>query len=173
LIFFLNRPEFFKNPRIYFDEDSSGNEGFSEPDCFYSGENKMTKRHQNSSASSAGSARSTRRAHAETRAKPKTEQKSRTKLPELTAVTFAEDMEQAREFETLLAANGIPAAIKEPSGESAETDGIAVMVPEDYLDEAHVVIESQDAYDDFYDFTLEDEDEDEGDFDSELFEDDF
>ncbi len=96
-----------------------------------------------------------------------------TNLPELIAVTFAEDMEQAKEYETLLAANGIPATIKEQSGESADTDGVAIMVPEDYLDEAHVVIESQDAYDDFYDFSLEDEDEDEGDFDSELFEDDF
>jgi hypothetical protein len=76
-------------------------------------------------------------------------------------------MEQAKEYETLLEANGIPATIKEQGGE----DGIAVMVPEDYLDEAHVVIESQDAYDDFYDFALEDEDE--GDFDSELFEDNF
>lgn len=100
-------------------------------------------------------------------------QKSSQTAPELIIVTFAEDMEQAKEYETLLEANGIPATIKEQGGESADTDGIAVMVPEDYLDEAHVVIESQDAYDDFYDFALEDEDEDEGDFDSELFEDDF
>jgi hypothetical protein len=49
--------------------------------------------------------------------------------------------------------------------------GIAIMVPEDFLDEAHVVIESQDAYDDFYDFALEDEDD--GDFDHSTFEDDF
>jgi hypothetical protein len=80
-------------------------------------------------------------------------------------------MEQAKEYESLLEANGIPTTIKERGEESADTKGIAVMVPEDYLDEAHVVIESQDAYDDFYDFALEDEDED--DFDSELFEDDF
>jgi hypothetical protein len=104
--------------------------------------------------------------------RPQKSQKSRTNLPELITVTFAEDMEQAKEYETLLAANGIPATIKEQGGESADTDGIAIMVPEDYLDEAHVVIESQDAYDDFYDSALEDEDEDEGDFDSELFEDD-
>jgi len=45
------------------------------------------------------------------------------------------------------------------------------MVPEEYLDEAHVVIESQQAYDDFYDFALDDETD--GEFDSELFEDDF
>lgn len=106
----------------------------------------------------------------------KKRQKSETNLQEFVVVTFAEDMEQAKEYETLLEANGIPAAIKKQSGESADADadGIAVMVPEDYLDEAHVVIESQDAYDDFYDFALEDNDEeDEDDFDSELFEDDF
>jgi hypothetical protein len=103
--------------------------------------------------------------------RPQKSPKSRTNLPELIAVTFAENMEQAKEYETLLAANGIPATIKERSEESDDTKGIAIMVPEDYLDEAHVVIESQNAYDDFYDFALEDEDED--DFDSELFEDDF
>ena len=42
------------------------------------------------------------------------------------------------------------------------------MVPEDFLDEAHVIIESQNAYDDFYDFAIEDED-----FASDLFEDEF
>ncbi len=45
------------------------------------------------------------------------------------------------------------------------------MVPEDFLDEAHVIIESQNAYDDFYDYTVEDEEN--GDFDDELFEEDF
>ena len=94
-----------------------------------------------------------------------------TNLPELVTVTFAEDMEQAKEYETLLKANGIPATIKEQRRESADIKGVAITVPEDYLDEAHVVIESQDAYNDFYDFALEDEDE--SDFDSELFEDDF
>ncbi len=110
--------------------------------------------------------------------RPKKSQKSRTNLQELVAVTLAEDMEQAEEYKTLLEANDIPTTIREQSEGSADTaygkaKSIAVMVPEDYLDEAHVVIESQDAYDDFYDFALEDEDEDEGDFDSELFEDDF
>jgi len=133
----------------------------------------MAKRSQNGSTGSPSRPAPARRASAETRAKSRESQKSQTNLPELIIVTFAEDMEQAKEYETLLEANGIPATIKEQGGESADTDGIAVMVPEDYLDEAHVVIESQDAYDDFYDFALEDEDEDEGDFDSELFEDDF
>jgi hypothetical protein len=129
----------------------------------------MAKRHQNGSTRSTDSGRT----GSPSRAKSRESQKSQTNLPELITVTFAENMEQAKEYETLLEANGIPATIKEQGGESADTDGIAVMVPEDYLDEAHVVIESQDAYDDFYDFALEDEDEDEGDFDSELFEDNF
>ena len=98
-------------------------------------------------------------------------------MPELITVTFAENLEQAKEYESLLEASGIHAVIKEHSGDSEESDGVAVMVPEDCIDEAHVVIESQDAYDDFYDFALEDEDEDEGedegDFDNELFEDNF
>lgn len=135
----------------------------------------MTKRHQNDSTPSTGSTSSQSRARSKASRKSPRRFASRNEAagPELITVTFAEDIEQAKEYESLLTANGIPAAIKEPNGDSAETDGVAVMVPEDYLDEAHVVIESQDAYDDFYDFTLEDEDEDEGDFDNELFEDDF
>ncbi len=104
--------------------------------------------------------------------RPQKSRKSRTNLPELIVVTFAEDMEQAKEYETLLAANGIPVVIKEQGEESPDTTkGIAIMVPEDHIDEAHVVIESQDAYDDFYDFALEDEDE--SNLDNEIFEDDF
>jgi len=97
-------------------------------------------------------------------------QKSQSKLKDFVVVTFVDDLEQAREYETLLRINDIPAIIKEQVDPSVSSKGIAVMVPEDFLDEAHVVIESQDAYDDFYDFALDDEQED---FDSSLFEDDF
>jgi hypothetical protein len=100
-------------------------------------------------------------------------QKSQTKLQELVTVAFAEDMDQARDYEALLKSNDIPAIIKEqnePSKNEKAIVVIAVMVPEEFLDEAHVVIESQDAYDDFYDFALEDEDND--DFDANLFDDD-
>jgi hypothetical protein len=96
-------------------------------------------------------------------------QDSQAKLQDFVVVTFVEDMEQAREYETLLEANDIPAVINEQNEQSGGAKSIAVMVPEDFLDEAHVVIESQDAYDDFYDFALEDETEE--DFDSDLFED--
>ena len=97
-------------------------------------------------------------------------QKSQSKLKDFVVVTFVDDLEQAREYETLLRVNDIPAIIKEQVDPSVSSKGIAVMVPEDFLDEAHVVIESQDAYDDFYDFALDDEQED---FDSSLFEDEF
>jgi len=101
----------------------------------------------------------------------KKNQKSQTKLQDFVVVTFIDDLEQAREYETLLKANDIPAVISEQNEQSGGTKGIAVMVPEDFLDEAHVVIESQNAYDDFYDFALEDETED--DFDGDFFEDEF
>jgi hypothetical protein len=140
----------------------------------------MAKRSQNGStgspsrAKSRGSRKSPRRFASPTASscdERRRGKQSEAAGPEFVIVTFADDLEQAKEYETLLEANGIPATIKEQDRESATTYGIAVMVPEDYLDEAHVIIESQDAYDDFYDFALEDEDED--DFDSELFEDDF
>ncbi len=99
----------------------------------------------------------------------KKNQKMQTKLQDFVAVTFVEDLEQAKEYETLLKTNDIPAVVSEQNEPSMDTKAIAVMVPEDFLDEAHVVIESQDAYDDFYDFAVEDENDD--DFDSDLFED--
>ncbi len=101
----------------------------------------------------------------------KKNQKSMSNLQDFVVVVFVEDLEQAKEYETLLKTNDIPAVINEQYEQSSGAKGIAVMVPEDYLDEAHVVIESQDAYDDFYDFALEDETDD--DFGSDLFDDEF
>ena len=102
--------------------------------------------------------------------RPRKAQKSEAEVQAFVVVTFAEDLEQARDYETLLKTNDIPTAVREQDEESINGKAIAVMVPEDFLDEAHVVIESQDAYDDFYDFALEDEDND--DFGSDIFEDD-
>ena len=101
----------------------------------------------------------------------KKNQKSQTEMQDFVVVTFVDDMEQAKEYESLLKTNDIPAVINEQREQSSGQKGIAVMVPEDFLDEAHVVIESQNAYDDFYDFALEDEADE--DFDSDLFEDEF
>ena len=96
--------------------------------------------------------------------------KSPADLAGYVVVSFAEDMEQAKDYESLLKVNDVPVVVQEQEDQLGNRE-IAVMVPEESLDEAHVIIESQDAYDDFYDFALEDEDE--SDFDSDVFEDDF
>ncbi len=97
--------------------------------------------------------------------------RSQAKMQGYVVVTFAENLEQAREYKTLLEVNDVSAIINEQEEQSLGSNEIAVMVPEEFLDEAHVIIESQNAYDDFYDYTLEDEEND--DFDDELFEEDF
>lgn len=101
----------------------------------------------------------------------KKEHKSEAKLQGFVVVAFAKDWEQARDYETLLRVNDIPAVIgaQEKGPEGAKE--IAVMVPEESLDEAHVIIESQNAYDDYYDFAMEEEQD--SDFDSDLFQDDY
>ncbi len=93
------------------------------------------------------------------------------KLKDLVVVTLLSDMEQAKEYQTLLNLNDIPATVKEQYDPSGDYKGVAIMVPEDFLDEAHVVIESQDAYDDFYDYALEDEDD--VDFDADFLDDEY
>ncbi len=99
-------------------------------------------------------------------------QKAQDKTKGFVVVAFAEDLEQAKNYEALLRAENIPVVFDEQNGSRQfNTDGIAVMVPETFLDEAHIVIESQDAYDDFYDFVLENEDN--VDLDSEFLEDNF
>ncbi len=97
--------------------------------------------------------------------------KSHAKLEGYVVVAFSEDMDQAREYKTLLQSNDIPATIVEQDEHVAGSKEIAVMVSEEFLDEAHVIVESQHAYDDFYDFAMDDEDE--GGFDDDFFEDDF
>jgi hypothetical protein len=98
-------------------------------------------------------------------------EKGQAKLKDLVALTLLSDVDQAREYETLLKLNDIPAIIKEQVGPDGEDKGVAIMVPEECLDEAHVVIESQDAYDDFYDYALEDDDD--IDFDPEYLDEEF
>jgi len=102
---------------------------------------------------------------------PKKGNKGNLKVKEYVVVAFVDDMEQAKEYETLLRLNDIPAVIREQLDSDADGKAVAVMVPEDFLDEAHVVIESQDAYDDLCDYTMDDE-EDDLDFDSDLLDDD-
>jgi len=99
------------------------------------------------------------------------DKKGQVKLKDLVVLTLLSDVDQAREYETLLKLNDIPAIAKTQVAPDGEEKGVAIMVPEECLDEAHVVIESQDAYDDFYDYALEDEDE--IDFDPDYLDDEF
>jgi hypothetical protein len=101
---------------------------------------------------------------------PKKGNKGNLKVKEYVVVAFVDDMEQAKEYETLLRLNDIPAVIREQLDGAAEGKAAAILVPEDFLDEAHVVIESQDAYDDLCDYTMDEEED--LDFDGDLLDDD-
>lgn len=88
---------------------------------------------------------------------------------ELAIAATASTLDEAKQTETLLKNNEIPAMVKERQNEFGEGTHYAVYVPEEMADEAHVVIESQDAYDDFYDLGLNDDSED--DLEGDIFED--
>ena len=83
-------------------------------------------------------------------------QKPATSLQEFVTVAFAEDMELAKHYKKILNENEIPAAIR-TSQEASTAPGIAVTVPEDNLDEAHILIESQASHDSFYDLAFSDD----------------
>jgi hypothetical protein len=93
----------------------------------------------------------------------KKRQSSGTALKELVTVAFAEDVDLATQYKELLNDNDIPTAIKSRPDPDAPFQGIAVMVPEDYLDEAHVLIEAKSSIADFYDMAFDEEDYDDTD----------
>ena len=101
----------------------------------------------------------------------KKQRKTRTNLHEFVIVTSTNDVYQAKDYATLLKTSDIPVNLTEQHDHETEITTIAVMVPEDFLDEAHVIIESQNAYDDFYDLTIDDDID--SDYDANIFEDDF
>ena len=70
-------------------------------------------------------------------------------------VAFAEDIDLANQYKKLLEENNIPAAVKQQHDSTVNFPGIAVMVPEENLDEAHLLIESQSAGGDFYDMAFQ------------------
>lgn len=88
-------------------------------------------------------------------------EQSKKKIQEsdLVTVAFAESLSEARETESLLRNNDIPAVVQEQDDEE-KTDVFAVMVPEEYLDEATVIIASSDAYENFYEQALNEDEED-------------
>ena len=89
-------------------------------------------------------------------------QASQVKVQDYVVVTVVDDHDLARDLETLLKSNDIDTRIQEESSESS--DNYSILVPEEHIDEAHVIVESQDAYDDFYDYSVEDENDFESDF---------
>ena len=85
--------------------------------------------------------------------------KTRLRLRDFVTVAFAEDIELAKQYKKMLNESEISAVIKPPPDSSSSFPGIAVMVPEDNLDEAHVLIESQGANDSFYDLAFQEDDQ--------------
>lgn len=77
-------------------------------------------------------------------------------LKEFVTVAFAEDHDLAKQYKEMLEENNIPAMVKTQPDTADTFPGIAVLVPEDFLDEAHVLIESESGYNDFYDMAFED-----------------
>lgn len=84
---------------------------------------------------------------------------ARLKVEELVAVAQTRDEEEARDYQALLRNDNIPATIETKTDNDTGDEIFCVLVPEQHIDEAYVVIESQDAYDDFYDMAIEDEED--------------
>lgn len=82
-----------------------------------------------------------------------------TKTKNLITVAFAEDAELAEDYRNLLRENDIYVVVKEPDSESAsQSFGYAIMVPENKIDDAHVLIESRGPHHDFFDSLFQDDD---------------
>jgi len=88
---------------------------------------------------------------------------SATALESLVTVAFAEDVDLAEQYKDLLNDNDIPAAVKTRPDPDSPHQGIAVLVPEDFLDEAHVLIEDRSSMADFYDIAFGEQDYDDTD----------
>ena len=95
---------------------------------------------------------------------------TQTPLQDFVTVAFAEDLDLAKHYKKLLNDSEIPVAIKNQPDNSSGFPGIAVMVPEEYLDEAHVIIESEASHESFYDMAVPNEED--INFDEELYDDD-
>jgi len=82
-----------------------------------------------------------------------------TGVKEFVTVAFAEDVELAQQYKKLLNDRNIPAAVRTNPDSPGPFTGVAVMVPEEYIDEAHLLIESEGACDTFFDMVFHDSDD--------------
>ncbi|MEN8126694.1 MAG: hypothetical protein ABFR90_02695 [Planctomycetota bacterium] len=74
-------------------------------------------------------------------------------------VAFAEDMELARQYQELLEGSEIASRVKrQPNMAENGFSDIAIMVPEESLDEAHALISERASYEDFFDMAFDDQD---------------
>lgn len=83
----------------------------------------------------------------------------RAALQDYVTVAIAEDIDLANEYRDILAKNDIPAVTATQKSYSSAVLGIAVMVPENYLEQAQEVIESRQEFDHFLDGAFNDPDE--------------
>ena len=85
--------------------------------------------------------------------------KQQTVVKEYVTIAFAEDLELAREYEKMLTEHGIPAVVKnQPKSDEDGYSGIAVTVPEEFVDEAYTMIRDESSYDDFFDAAFDSHD---------------
>lgn len=72
-------------------------------------------------------------------------------MKDYVTVAIAEDIDLANEYRDILAKNDIPAVTATKKNRSSTALAIAVMVPENYLEQAQEVIESCQEFDHFLD----------------------
>jgi len=77
------------------------------------------------------------------------------RVQDYVVVAFAKSEEEAKDYETLLRHDNIPATVKQQLQKDVSNAAFAVMVPEEFADEAYVIVESHDTYDDFYDMEID------------------
>jgi len=84
---------------------------------------------------------------------------SKSALRDYVTVAIAEDIDLANEYRDILAKSAIPAATATQKSYSSGVIGIAVMVPEAYLEEAQEIIETRQDFDNFLDDAFNDPDD--------------
>jgi hypothetical protein len=83
---------------------------------------------------------------------------NRTSLEDYVTIAIAEDVDLANEYRDILARHEIPAVTTTQRSYSSDILGTAVMVPEQYLEQAQEIIESQQDFDTFLDDAFNDHD---------------
>jgi hypothetical protein len=97
---------------------------------------------------------------------------SKSALHDYITVAVAEDIDLANEYRDILAKNDIPAVTAAQRSYSSMTSAIAVMVPENFLEQAQDIIESRQEFDHFIDDAFNDPDSWQDEPDMEYFDED-